>query len=446
VDLPDVTGGIAWRADRLGLFDSFKKKFSPSKGESRISLSRKIQESPQDPQARQKLGLFLLRQGEIVEGTDQLARAAILYEKGGFTAKAIAVVRQLVKNDPSSIDFHQWLIRLLAQHGHTADAQNAMLSVSAGEIRFPSEEKKIEFYQGVAENLPDNPLPSLLIADIYLYQRKLFEAIGEMSRIVPLVAPSGMEKDFASRMNVLTSLSGDNPELLEPCGFLWVSAGKPEEALPYLKKAAELARSSGDSDRGKEADQVISLLEDGQAEAFTGAMSFPDALERIRAPEEPSPPTAEEKKISPREEGGDESMVQSAVEKLQAKVKEEIGETDPEARYNLGIAYKEMGLLHEAAEEFRLSRSNPALFLGASCLLAETFAEKGDLAMALETLDEVLAAESISPNEARDVRYQKAILLTRNGKDEDAKEIFLSLYESSPDYRDLRERVQKFQG
>ena len=41
------------------------------------------------------------------------------------------------------------------------------------------------------------------------------------------------------------------------------------------------------------------------------------------------------------------------MEKLQAKVKEEIGESDPEARYNLGIAYKEMGLLDEAAEEFR---------------------------------------------------------------------------------------------
>jgi len=134
------------------------------------------------------------------------------------------------------------------------------------------------------------------------------------------------------------------------------------------------------------------------------------------------------------------------VEKLQAKVKEEIGESDPEARYNLGIAYKEMGLLDEAAGEFRISRSNPKLSLGASCLLAETLAEKGDLVTALETLDEVLSGESISPDEARDVRYQKALLLTQNGKEEEGREIFLSLYESSPDYRDLRERVQKYRG
>jgi len=440
-----VTGGVARRADRLGLFDSFRKKFSPPAGENRASLSRKIQESPQDPQARQKLGLFLLRQGEIVEGTDQLARSAILYEKGGFTAKSIAVIRQLVKNDPQNVEFHQWLIRLLAQHGHKADARNALQSVASGEIRFPSDEKRIEFYQGVSKSLPDSPLPSLLIADVYLYQRKLFDAIGEMARAVSLVAPSGMEKDFASRMNVLTSLAGDNPELLEPCGFLWFSAGKTEEALPYLRKAAEFARSGGDTGRGEEADQVISLLEDGKVEGIAGAMSFSDALRRVQAPEEPSPPSAEEQKPSPRE-SGDESMLQSAVEKLQAKVKEEIGESDPEARYNLGIAYKEMGLLDEAAGEFRISRSNPKLSLGASCLLAETLAEKGDLVTALETLDEVLSGESISPDEARDVRYQKALLLTQNGKEEEGREIFLSLYESSPDYRDLRERVQKYRG
>lgn len=430
----------------MGLLDAFRRKFSQPQGESRASLSRRIQESPQDPQARQKLGLFLLRQGEIVEGTDQLARAAILYEKGGFTAKAIAVLRQLVKNDPANVEFHQWLIRLLAQHGHMADALNALRNVSGGEIRFPSDDKRIEFYRGVAENLPESPLPSLLIADVLMYQRKLFEAIGEMAKTVSFVASSGMERDFDSRMNVLTSLAADHPEILEPCGFLWVAAGKTEEGLPYLRKAADFGTASGNVGRGEEADEVISRLEDGRGEVITGAMTFADAIRKIRAPEQASAPPAMETEPSPKEGRGDDSMLQSAVEKLQAKVKEEIGESDPEARYNLGIAYKEMGLLDEATEEFFLARSTPALFLGASCLLAETFAEKGDLDTAVRTLDEVLAKEYITPDEARDVRYRKALLLTQNGKEDEAREIFLSLYESSPEYRDLKERVRKFQG
>jgi tetratricopeptide (TPR) repeat protein len=437
-----MTGGLAGRVDRLGMFDSFRKKFSSKAGDDRSSLSRKIQESPQDPQARQKLGLFLLRQGEVVEGIDQLARAAILYEKSGFTTKAIAVLRQILKNDPASIDFQRWIIRLLAQHGHTGDALSELQKVATGGIRFATDDQRIEFYRNISESLPDNPLPNLLVADVYLYQRKLFEAVSEMARVVPVVAPSQMEKEFAVRMNVLTSLAMENPELFAPCGFLWIAVGKPEDGLPYLKKAAELLEISGDSSLRSKADEVISAVEEGQAGSFVGAMSFEDALRKRSEPE----PPAEEKKAPPREGSEEEKILQSSVEKLQAKVKEEIGESDPEARYNLGIAYKEMGLLDEAVEEFRLSRSKSKLFLGASCLLAETLAEKGELEGATETLKEVLAAEGVTPSETRDVRYQMAVLLSQSGKEDEAREIFLSLYESFPGYRDLRERVRKFEG
>lgn len=446
--LPAVAGGLAGRGDRLGLFDSFRKKFSSKEGDDRSSLSRKIQDSPQDPQARQKLGLFLLRQGEIVEGTDQLARAAILYEKSGFTTKAIAVLRQMLKNDPANIEFQRWIIRLLAQHGLTGDALSELQKVASGGIRFASDDQRIEFYQSISENLPGNALPSLLVADVYLYQRKLFEAVSEMARVASVVVPSRMEQEFTVRMNVLTSLAMENPELFESCGFLWVAAGKPEEGLPYLQKAVEFLGSSGHSSRGSAAGEVISVVEKGQAEVFAGALSFEDALRRLSEPELPAPAPAEEKKAPapPRERSEDEKILQSSVEKLQAKVKEEIGESDPEARYNLGIAYKEMGLLEEAAEEFRVSRSESKLFLGASCLLAETLAERGELEAATETLEEVLAAEGVSPSETRDVRYLMAVLFSQSGKEEEAREIFLSLYESFPDYRDLRERVRKFGG
>ena len=58
----------------MGFLDSFKKMFSSQDQEDRVSLSRKVQASPNDPQARQKLGIFLMQQGEVVEGLDQLAR------------------------------------------------------------------------------------------------------------------------------------------------------------------------------------------------------------------------------------------------------------------------------------------------------------------------------------------------------------------------------------
>src|SRR5660398_30615 len=61
------------QALKMGFLDSFKKMFSSQEQDDRVSLSRKVQASPNDPQARQKLGIFQMQQGEVVEGLDQLA-------------------------------------------------------------------------------------------------------------------------------------------------------------------------------------------------------------------------------------------------------------------------------------------------------------------------------------------------------------------------------------
>ena len=110
----------------MGFLDSIKKAFSSQEDEDRASLSRKVQTAPNDPQARQKLGIFLMRAGEVVEGLDQLARAAVIYEKDGFAGKAIAVLRQMLRHDPKNNDFQKWLIRLLAAEGLSADAQTEL--------------------------------------------------------------------------------------------------------------------------------------------------------------------------------------------------------------------------------------------------------------------------------------------------------------------------------
>jgi tetratricopeptide (TPR) repeat protein len=124
-------------------------------------------------------------------------------------------------------------------------------------------------------------------------------------------------------------------------------------------------------------------------------------------------------------------------------VQEEIGESDPDARYNLGIAYKEMGLLDEAVGEFTVARQKAELYVGASSLLADTLAAKGDFTSAVATLEEVLSSESLTEAEVRDVRYHKAVLLSRDGRNEEAREIFQSIFEESPQYRDVASRLEQ---
>ncbi|HZW35946.1 MAG: hypothetical protein ACM319_07915, partial [Deltaproteobacteria bacterium] len=98
----------------------------------------------------------------------------------------------------------------------------------------------------------------------------------------------------------------------------------------------------------------------------------------------------------------------------------------------------------EAVGEFAVARQKPELFVGASSLLAETLAAKGEFTSAVMVLNEVLSSKSLSEAEDRDVRYHKAILLSRDGREEEAKEIFLSLFGEAPQYRDVAARVDRY--
>jgi tetratricopeptide (TPR) repeat protein len=434
----------------VGLIDSIRKLFSHRERDDRASLSRRVQTSPQDPQARQKLGIFLLRQGEVVEGLDQLARAAVMYEKDGFAGKAVAVLRQMLKHDPANIDFLRWIIRLLAQEGLTGDALKDLEIVAGRQGLFSSDEQKIEFLRQAGESLPRSPLPSLYVADILRAQRKHYEAINELVKAARRAVPAGMIPEFSERMNTMIQSAGDDLEILESCGFLWLRVGNTSEGEALLSLVIETARKEGNLEGIEEMERVLTAVREGWDVAAADAFSFADAARKLDQPA-PSPPvspdTAPGQTGAPQSDEGyreEESIVRDALLRLQAKVHEEIGESDPDARYNLGIAYKEMGLLDEAAGEFALARQKPELFVSASSLLAETLAEKGDFVSAVETLDKVLDSESLTEAEGRDVRYQKAELLSRNGRDEEAKEIFLSIFEETPNYRDVAMHVERY--
>jgi pilus assembly protein FimV len=173
----------------------------------------------------------------------------------------------------------------------------------------------------------------------------------------------------------------------------------------------------------------------------------PQRVETPPAPSHPEPPSSPAEDPSPpaeTAEGGyeqEESIVRSALGRLQAKVEEEIGDTDLEARYNLGIAYKEMGLLDEAVTEFRMAMRKPDLFVGAGSLLADTLADRADFDGALTVLEAILAAATGGEEVRRDVFYHKAVLLESAGRRDEAREVFRDIQEKTPGYRDVEARL-----
>ncbi|MEW6718893.1 MAG: tetratricopeptide repeat protein [Thermodesulfobacteriota bacterium] len=440
---------------RVSIFDSIKKAFSSQDKEDRASLSRKVQTSPNDPQARQKLGIFLMRTGEVVEGLDQLARAAVLYEKDGFAGKAIAVLRQMLKHDPRNNDFQKWLIRLLAAEGLSADAQTELRKIAGEAGRFTTDEQRLDFFRQMAEYIRGNPLPHFYISDVYRGQRKLLEALAELGKAVPGTVSTGMYAEFTERLRAIAAQADRDLAILEPCGFLWISVGMPDEGMPILARVIQHEEELGHKERVSEMREVTRAIREGWSPAETGAFSFAE-IHRKRAeaaavPQEAPPPApsaapAEEKAEEKAEEEGteDEELVRDALGRLQAKVHEEIGDSDLETRYNLGIAYKEMGLHEEAQKEFRLAMRRPDLLVGAASLLADTLMETGNGEGAVAAIEEAISGETVSPEQRRDLRYHQGLLLSRQGREQEAGRIFLSIAEEFPGYRDVDARAKRY--
>lgn len=121
---------------------------------------------------------------------------------------------------------------------------------------------------------------------------------------------------------------------------------------------------------------------------------------------------------------------------------------DPETHYNLGVAFKEMGLLDESIGELQkvcqaVERGQPfPQVIQAFTWLAQAFLEKGVPQAAIRWYEKALKLPSID-NEARiALDYELAAAYEACGNRQAALNHFLEVYGANIDYRDVAERIK----
>jgi tetratricopeptide (TPR) repeat protein len=130
----------------------------------------------------------------------------------------------------------------------------------------------------------------------------------------------------------------------------------------------------------------------------------------------------------------------------------ELGESgkddeDLETHYNLGIAYREMGLLEEAISEFQKVASSadkgPAFRYAMQCstLLGLAFMEKGQPAIAAIWYERALKTPGLDQESILALRYDLGVAQELAGDTQAAFSSFSQVYAMNIDYRDVSERI-----
>jgi len=139
----------------------------------------------------------------------------------------------------------------------------------------------------------------------------------------------------------------------------------------------------------------------------------------------------------------EEENVDEIFKAFRRKVDQQVEEEDYETRYNLGIAYKEMGLLDEAIGEFQYASRDPRLFMECCSILGICFREKGMSELAMKWYRKALESTGHPEDKYLGVRYDLAELHLERGEHAQALALFSEVYGSNSNYRDVASRVRE---
>jgi tetratricopeptide (TPR) repeat protein len=113
-------------------------------------------------------------------------------------------------------------------------------------------------------------------------------------------------------------------------------------------------------------------------------------------------------------------------------------EIEPETHYTLGVAYKNMGLLDEAKEEFSLSMRSHDFFSDSCLMLAVCLKEQGECQSASAQLELLLKDSKCQGAKAQAIRYELGLLYEAQEQWSQAA----AIYESIPTFHDVPQRLE----
>lgn len=141
--------------------------------------------------------------------------------------------------------------------------------------------------------------------------------------------------------------------------------------------------------------------------------------------------------------GDDEQSLEQIFREFKKGVEQQLDSEDYDTHYNLGIAYKEMGLIDEAIGEFQLASKDPHRAIDGCSMLGLCFLEKGMPQLAIKWYNKGLEMAEISEEEHMGLLYDLGAAYLEVGDIDAAHKAFIEVYGINSKYRDIAGRIKQ---
>lgn len=183
--------------------------------------------------------------------------------------------------------------------------------------------------------------------------------------------------------------------------------------------------------------EAVETVEEGAEELFADEEQYIDLAKELEAEL-----AAEEAMVDEATgRGKGEALLEEVFREFQKGVAEQLSEEDSDTHFNLGIAYREMGLHPEAIREFQVASRDPAYFVESCSIIGVCYQEQGMWSEAVSWFQKALVAPDISEDARLGLRYDLAVAYEGAGDVDQALGLFEEISMSAATYRDVADRL-----
>ncbi len=480
-DLGSVAAELACLGDALkenGMTDDalgcYREAIEVNPGDVRVrELIEDLERKPEEEEAPEDLKeTEAEEEGSVGEAGEEKTEEEILTEadifsRYGLLNEAIKILEGLKSRNPRNTDIHS---RLKTLYVDTSDKESAVTECLILNELFKRKgdlELAEKMLREAADIAPEDPR---------LAERSVPAPSGEPASFIEPTSYAAESPQFGQPGTGEPDIEDYEDEIAE--ADFYVRQGLTQEAAKILERlhtlfpenpeVAERLTNLGQLSEVEEAPEMPSVDLRGREEELPGEAAggteetFTTPGLEIEIREEPRPEEELPEKQPPDADFEDftfseqdlvdaqempepelDNDVLEIFQEFKKGLEKELGDEDSETRYNLGIAYKEMGLIDDAIKEFQTSRNDPKRFLQSSTMLAVCYMEKGMYSLVIDVLGKVLTQMSDRDDSYWSVKYDLAEAHEKNKNLKEALDLYTEVFGWNARFRGVSEKVSQ---